>query len=50
MGIKLLWTGLTMIVALNPFLAAIGLSGGSVLTVAGAIIMVIGIIALWLDK
>jgi hypothetical protein len=50
MGIKLLWTGLTMVIALNPFLTAIGLSGGSVLVVAGAIIMVIGNIMLWLDK
>jgi hypothetical protein len=50
MGTKLLWTGLTMVVALNPFLSAIGLSGGSVLVVAGAVIMVIGCIALWLDK
>ena len=50
MGIKLLWTGLTMIVALTPALSAIGLSGGSVLVVAGAVIMVIGAFALWMNK
>jgi len=50
MGIKLLWTGLTTIIAVIPFLAAIGLSGSAVLTVAGAIIMVIGAVLMWLDK
>lgn len=43
MGTKLLWTGLTIIMAAGilPLPAAV---------VVGAVIMVIGLVLLWLDK
>lgn len=44
MGDKLLWTGLTMIVGLNVLLAI------PELVVAGAIIMLIGLVLYLLDK
>jgi len=44
MSNKLLWTGLTMIVAL-PLIFSI-----PALTVAGAVIMLIGCILMWLDR
>lgn len=47
MSLKLLWTGLTLVVA-SPILGKGNLELG--LVVAGAIIMVIGVILLWLDK
>lgn len=50
MGTKLLWTGLTFIVALVPFLAAIGLHANDVLVLVGAVLMVIGCIMMWMDK
>jgi hypothetical protein len=42
MGGKLLWTGLTLIVALDFVLPGIQL--------AGKIIMIIGLILMWLNK
>ena len=51
MGTKLLWTGLTLIVAVVPVAKAIGLSpDNQVIVVAGAILMVIGCVAHWLGK
>lgn len=50
MGVKLTWTGLLFIVALLPFLTALGLNGSNVITLVGAVIMVIGVILQWLDK
>lgn len=50
MGIKLLWVGLTIVVALNLVLELVGLKSNPVLTQVGAVIMVIGAIALILDK
>ena len=50
MGIKLLWTGLTIIMALDLFLRAIGLGASPVFGLVGAIIMVIGMVLMWLDK
>ena len=50
MGTKLLWTGVTFILAIGPALDAFGLHASSVLVLVGAILMVIGCILLWLDK
>jgi hypothetical protein len=50
MGIKLLWTGVTFILAVGPALEAIGLHASSVLVLVGAIFMVIGCVLLWLDR
>lgn len=44
MGSKLLWTGLTLIIALSELVS------GLPLVLVGAIIMVIGLVLLWLDK
>lgn len=44
MGTKLLWTGITFILAL-PLLAV-----GLPVEIVGAIFMLIGLILLWLDK
>lgn len=44
MGIKLSWTGLTLVLVSSVF----GLTNTFV--VAGAIILIIGIILIWLDK
>lgn len=51
MSTKFLWTGLTLIVAVEPFLKALGVSGGgSALIMAGGVIMMIGLILLLLDR
>lgn len=50
MGIKLLWTGLTWMLALIPLLNAIGLKGSPVLVLVGAVLMGIGCILMWMDK
>lgn len=50
MGVKLLWTGLTWILALIPMLEAFGLHGSPVLVLVGAVLMVIGCVLCWLDK
>lgn len=42
MGIKLLWTGLTISIALTTFVPQA--------TIVGGVIMVIGLVLLWLDK
>jgi len=42
---KLLWTGLTFIVA-----GPIVLSGVPAVSVVGAVLMVIGMVLMWLDK
>jgi len=47
---KLLWAGLTMIVALPEVLGLLGLSASPVLVAVGAVIMVIGAVLLILDK
>jgi hypothetical protein len=44
MGIKLNWTGLAMMTTLSIF----GWNG--TFTVAGAIIFIIGVILMWMDK
>jgi type IV secretory pathway VirB3-like protein len=44
MGGKLLWTGLTLIVAFSQF------STGIPVELVGAVIMLIGLVLLWLDK
>lgn len=49
-GVKLMWTGLTWILAIIPMLDAIGLHGSQVLVLVGAILMVLGNILMWLDK
>jgi hypothetical protein len=50
MGVKLLWTGLVFIIAILPFLKVLGLNGSDVLVLVGAVIMVIGLVMMWLDK
>lgn len=50
MGTKLLWTGLTFVVAFVPFLKAIGLNGSEVFVLVGAVLMVIGCVMLWFNK
>jgi hypothetical protein len=47
---KLLWTGLTFIVALNPLLGMMGVSGSPVIITIGAVVMIIGCILMWIDK
>lgn len=46
MGIKLLWTGLTFILAVNSWNPA----GVPAVSVVGAVIMILGAILMWLDK
>ncbi len=50
MGIKLLWTGLVLVVALGQTLTAFGVANSPVLGVVGAILMVIGLVLMWLDR
>jgi hypothetical protein len=50
MGVKLLWTGLTLTIAALPFLKALGLAGSDSLVLGGAIVMVIGLVLYWMDK
>ncbi len=50
MGQKLLWTGLVLIMAIPVLLGMLGLGGGSVFAAAGAVVMVVGLIALLLDR
>lgn len=51
MGTKLLWTGLTFIVAITPALKVFGLQAQEpVVIVVGAVLMFIGLFLLWQDK
>lgn len=50
MGTKLLWTGLTFILALVPFLKMLGLNGSEVIVLVGAVLMVLGTILVWINK
>ena len=50
MGVKLMWTGLTWILAIIPMLTAFGLHGSETLVIVGAVLMVIGNILMWLDR
>ena len=50
MGSKLLWTGLTFIMALIPFLKLLGLNGSDVFVLVGAVLMVIGNVLIWLNR
>lgn len=51
MGSKLLWTGLTIIVAFGTFLRALDIgTNETTIVVVGAVIMVVGLILLWLNK
>lgn len=47
---KLLWTGLTFVVAVVPALKAFGLAASDVLVLVGAILMIIGLVLYWMDK
>ncbi len=47
---KLLWTGLTWILALVPVLEAFGLKPNPLLVLVGAVLMVIGCFLMWLDR
>ena len=51
MGTKLLWSGLTFIMAVPAFAAMIGLHPDhNTLVVIGSAIMVVGAVLLWLSK
>ena len=51
MSAKLLWSGLTFIVALPEFLKVLGLNAnGQILVIVGAVLMGIGLFLLWQDK
>jgi hypothetical protein len=50
MGQKLLWTGLTFILALIPALKAVGLNPSDVFVLVGAVFMFIGCVAMWFNK
>jgi len=51
MSSKLLWTGLTLIVALPPVLALVGLgAAGAASVIIGAIAMVVGCVLMLLDR
>lgn len=50
MGTKLIFTGLTFLLAVLPMLQAFGLQASKDLVLVGAIIMVIGCTLMWLDK
>lgn len=52
MSTKFLWSGLTLIVAVEPFIDALGVSdgGSSLVIMAGGVIMVIGLILLLFNR
>jgi hypothetical protein len=50
MGTKLLWTGLTFILAVIPALKAFGINASEVVVLVGAIFMFIGTLLIWMDK
>lgn len=50
MGTKLLWTGIVFMLAIPAFLGLVGLTASPVIPAVGAVIMVIGLVVLWLDK
>lgn len=50
MGTKIIWTGLTLIMAIPVLLGILGLSGGDVFATAGAVVMFVGLAALWVGK
>ncbi len=49
MGGKLLWTGLTFILALTPVLKALGLNPSDVFVLVGGVLMVIGSVLMWFN-
>jgi hypothetical protein len=50
MGTKLVFTGLTFILAVQPFLKLLGLNSSETFVLVGAVIMIIGCVLMWLDK
>lgn len=50
MAIKMLWTGLVFILAIIPALKAFGINASEVVVLVGAILMLIGLVLLWMDK
>jgi len=51
MGIKIIWTGLTTLLATPQILHAVGLQpDNSVLAIIGAALMVLGCVLMWLNK
>jgi hypothetical protein len=50
MGTKMLWTGLTFILAIIPALRAFGINANEVVILVGAIFMFIGTILIWIGK
>ena len=51
MGGKLLWTGLTVIIALGTVLRQLNIGANdTTIAVVGAIIMVVGCVLMWLNK
>lgn len=50
MGLKLLWTGIVLILALNKTIELFGGRGSEIVVVVGALLAVIGLILYWFDK
>lgn len=50
MGIKLIWTGIILMLAVNQAIETFGGRGSDILVVVGAIFAVIGLVILWLDR
>ena len=50
MGLKLMWTGIVFILAVVPALAAFGLAASEALVLVGAILAIIGLVLMWMDK
>lgn len=50
MSIKLIWTGMALLLAVNPVLALVGLKGSTVIVSVGACVMLLGTVLMWLDR
>lgn len=50
LGLKLLWTGLTMMAALTVVMAKLSIDGGDTVSILGAFVMVVGAILFDIDK
>ena len=50
MGIKLLWFGLTLMIAVTVVLNMVGLSPNNIFNQVGAVVMVVGAVLFALDK
>ncbi len=50
LGTKLLWSGLTLMLAAPRFLDTLKLGGGEVFAVVGVVVMVAGIVVVWVRE